>query len=202
MFVRRHEMTAEAVVIDERETRNTSDLLETIRAARAGDGAAFEEIMVLTERGVARIAWRILGDPEEVKDAMQETFLRLFRFLGKYDEKKDFVAWLSRIAVNVCIDLGRRRKQRPSVTLDDVAPPVSEATPIDDELIQRSNRRLLTRAIDELAPRERAAVLLRDVEGLSTHEVAAALGNSVATVRVQLSRARVKLRRIIEGMTR
>ena len=190
-------MTAEALVIDERETRNTSDLLETIRAARAGDGAAFEEIMVLTERGVARIAWRILGDPEEVKDAMQETFLRLFRYLGKFDERKDFVAWLSRIAVNVCIDLRRRRKT--SVELHDVP---FDAASIEDELIQRSDRNMLKRAIDKLAPRERAAVLLRDVEGLSTHEVAAALGNSVATVRVQLSRARVKLRRIIEGMTR
>jgi len=190
-------MTAEALVIDERETRNTADLLETIRAARAGDGAAFEEIMVLTERGVARIAWRILGDPEEVKDAMQETFLRLFRFLGKFDEKKDFVAWLSRIAVNVCIDLRRRRKT--SVELHDVP---FDATSIEDELIQRSDRNMLTRAIDELAPRERAAILLRDVEGLSTNDVAAAMGNSVATVRVQLSRARVKLRRIIEGMKR
>lgn len=191
-------MTAEAVVIsDERETRNTPELLQTIRAARAGDGAAFEELMVLTERGVARIAWRILGDAEEVKDAMQETFLRLFRHLRGFDEKKDFVAWLSRIAVNVCIDLRRRR--RPSAPLPELT---CSAPSIEDDLIERSNRTLLTRAIDALAPRERAAILLRDVEGLSTNEVAAALGNSVATVRVQLSRARVKLRRIIEGMTR
>src|SRR5690349_18794023 len=104
-------MTAEALVIDEPETTaNTPALLQTIRAARSGDGAAFEEIMVLTQRRVAQISWRILGDAEEVKDAMQETFLRLFRYLGKYDEKKDFLAWLSRIAVNVCIDQRRRRK--------------------------------------------------------------------------------------------
>ena len=192
-------MTAEALVNDERETGNTPALMETIRAARSGDSAAFEEIMVLTERRVAQIAWRILGDAEEVKDAMQETFLRLFRHLGKYDEKKDFAAWLSRIAVNVCIDLGRRRKQSRFVALEEV---ISNETPIDDVLIQRSNRALLTRAIDDLAPRERAAILLRDVEGLPTDEVAAAMGNSVATVRVQLSRARVKLRKIIEGMKR
>lgn len=190
-------MTAEAVVIDERETRNTPALLETIRAARAGDSAAFEEIMILTERRVAQIAWRILGDTEEVKDAMQETFLRLFRHLGRFDERKDFVAWLARITVNVCIDLRRRR--RPSVPLPDLP---FDATSIEDDLIQRGNRALLGRAIDTLAPRERAAILLRDVEGLPTHEVAAALGNSVATVRVQLSRARAKLRRIIEGMKR
>jgi len=190
-------MTAEALVIDERETGNTAKLLDLIRAARSGDSAAFEELMVLTERRVAQIAWRVLGDPEEVKDAMQETFLRLFRHLGKFDERKDFAAWLSRIAVNVCIDLGRRRK--PSVPLFDVP---CGGTSIEDDLIERSHRALLTRAIDTLAPRERAAILLRDVEGLSTDEVASAMGNTVATVRVQLSRARAKLRRTIEGMKR
>lgn len=191
-------MTAEALVIDEPETTaNPPALLQTIRAARSGDGAAFEEIMVLTERRVAQISWRILGDAEEVKDAMQETFLRLFRFLGKYDEKKDFVAWLSRIAVNVCIDLRRRR--RPTAQLPELK---FDGASIEDVLIQRSNRALLTQAIDTLAPRERAAILLRDVEGLPTEQVAAAMGNNVTTVRVQLSRARAKLRKIIEGMKR
>jgi RNA polymerase sigma-70 factor (ECF subfamily) len=191
-------MTAEALVIDEPEpTANSLALLQTIRAARSGDGAAFEEIMVLTERRVAQISWRILGDAEEVKDAMQETFLRLFRYLGKYDEKKDFVAWLSRIAVNVCIDL--RRRKRPTTQLPELT---FDGASIEDVLIQRSNRALLTQAIDALAPRERAAILLRDVEGLPTEQVAAAMGNNVTTVRVQLSRARAKLRKIIEGMKR
>jgi len=142
-------MTAETLVIDEPETTaNTPALLQTIRAARSGDGTAFEEIMVLTERRVAQIAWRILGDAEEVKDAMQETFLRLFRYLGKFDEKKDFVAWLSRITVNACIDLRRRR--RPTAPLPELT---FDAASIEDVLIQRSNRALLTQAIDTLAPR-------------------------------------------------
>ncbi len=190
-------MTAEALVTHERETSNSAELLETIRAARSGDGAAFEAIMVLTERRVAQIAWRILGDPEEVKDAMQETFLRLFRHLRSFDERKDFFAWLSRIVVNVSIDLRRRR--RPSDPLPEL---LSNAPSAEDELIERSDRALLTRAIDTLAPRERAAILLRDVEGLPTDEVAAALGNTVATVRVQLSRARAKLRKIVGAMKR
>jgi RNA polymerase sigma-70 factor (ECF subfamily) len=190
-------MTAEALVIDEREPNNSAELLQTIRAARSGDSAAFEEIMVLTERRVAQISWRILGDREEVKDAMQETFLRLFRHLRGFDERKDFFAWLSRITVNVCIDLRRRR--RPADPLPEL---LSDAPSAEDELIERSDRALLTRAIDALAPRERAAILLRDVEGLPTDEVAAAMGNTVATVRVQLSRARAKLRNIVGGMTR
>ncbi len=191
-------MTAEAVVTDEREP-----IERIIRAARAGDSAAFEEIMILTERRVAQISWRLLGDREEVKDAMQETFLRLFRHLGRYDEKQDFFAWLSRITVNVCLDLLRSRKRRRIFKpLEDAPAPASSDRPADVELIQRDDLALLRRAIDALPPQERAAILLRDVEGLPTEEVAAALGKRVTTVRVQLSRARVKLRRFIQGKRR
>jgi len=198
-------MTAEAVVIAERETRQdlgrtTPALLETIRAARAGDSAAFEEIMLLTERHVAQIAWRILRDAEEVKDAVQQTFLRLFRHLGRYDEKQDLFAWLSRIAVNVCFDLLRRRKRdRIFEPLDTAMPAASNERAADDDLIRRSDLALLGRAIDALPAKERMVVILRDVEGLPTDEVAAALGSSASTVRVQLSRARVKLRRFVQS---
>ncbi len=190
-------MTAEAVVIDAPKPRD-AHLLQTIRAARAGDNAAFEEIMIQTERHVAQIAWRILGDAEEVKDAMQETFLRLFRFLGRYDERHDFFGWLSRITINVCRDAQRRQKRgRIFEPLEDDVGPVSDDPAADDDLIRRADVAMLRRAIDMLAPKERMAILLRDVEGLSTADVAAALGNTVATVRVQLSRARVKLRRLV-----
>lgn len=193
----------EAVVTDERAPRPPlrpdSVLLEKIEAARRGEDAAFEEIMVLTERRVAQIAWRILGDAEEVKDALQETFLRLFRHLPRYDETRDLMGWLTRIAVNASLDVQRRRRRnifRPLEAAGEIADPALAA---DDDLIRRSDVALLRRAIDALPPKERLAVLLRDVEGLSTNEVAAALSSSAATVRVQLSRARLKIRRLFEA---
>src|SRR6476646_7964180 len=115
-------MTAEAVVSDE-QTTAPSILLATIRAAQHGDSRAFEELMIASERRVAQVAWRILGDAEEVKEAMQETFLRVFRHLKRYDESRDFFGWLYRIAVNVCRDLeARRRKRRIFQPLDDALP--------------------------------------------------------------------------------
>lgn len=142
--------------------------------------------MMATERRVATLAWRILGDAEEVKEALQETFLRLYRHLGTYDERQDFTGWLYRIAVNVCRDLDRRRRRRTFFGLfrEETAPPPPAGLRID-----------LARAIDALPPKERLAILLRDVEELSTEEVAEILGNSPATVRVQISKAREKLRR-------
>ena len=191
-------MTADAVVIDERDTSHTSILpLEIIRAAQAGDSAAFEEVMRMTERRVAQIAWSVLGDADDVKDALQDTFLRLFRHLKRYDESRDLMAWVTRIAVNVCRDLLRRRsKGRLFEPLHDALP--SNEAPADDALAHRRDLALLGRAIETLPAKERLAVILREVEGLPTEDVAAALGSSVSTVRVQISRARVKLRKLIE----
>ena len=181
-----------AVTLDA-DTR-TNSLDSTIRAAQAGDSAAFEELMVLTERRVAQIAWAILGNAEDVKDAVQETFLRLYRHLGKYDANRDFHGWLARITVNVCRDSLRKHKRvfEPLPELECTHPRA------DEELIHRSDLALLRRAVDSLPPKERLAVILREVEGMRTEEVATALGSTVATVRVQISRARAKLRAWIE----
>lgn len=179
-------MTAEAVT-DEQTTTNPI-LLATIRAAQHGDSRAFEELMIASERRVANVAWRILGDAEEVKEAMQETFLRVFRHLRRYDEQRDFFAWLYRIAVNVCRDLeGRRRRRRIFTSLDD-AQAMTTQPRTNDDVAQ------LRRAIDTLPERERLAIILRDIEELSTEDVAEILGNTPATVRVQISKARAKLR--------
>jgi RNA polymerase sigma-70 factor (ECF subfamily) len=180
-------MTAEAVVSDEL-TTTTPILLATIRAAQHGDSRAFEELMIASERRVAQVAWRILGDTEEVKEAVQETCLRVFRHLGRYDESRDFFGWLYRIAVNVCRDLDQRRRRRR------IFMPIDDALPMSTQPRTNDDAAMLRRAIDTLPERERLAIILRDIEELSTEDVAEILGNSPATVRVQISKARAKLR--------
>src|SRR4030088_1370329 len=105
-------MTAEALVTDDMDTGTAQVLLAVIRAAREGDERAFEEIMLASERRVSLLAWRVLGDAEEVKEATQETFLRVFRHLRRFDDQLDFFGWLFRIAVNVCRDIEKRRRRR------------------------------------------------------------------------------------------
>jgi RNA polymerase sigma-70 factor (ECF subfamily) len=188
-------MTAAAVTDD-----SGTMLLATIRLAKSGSERAFEELMIASEHRIARLAWRILGDPEEVKEALQETFLRLYRHLDQFDERLDFFPWLYRIAVNACRDLESKRRRRrlffaPLETALAVATGVRRA---DDELALRDDLSLMTRAIDSLPRSERLAIILRDVEELSTEEVAAMMGNSPATVRVQVSKARAKVRAWME----
>jgi len=193
-------MTAEAVLMRPDETTaEPTILLATIRAARSGDPRAFEDLMIATHRHVANLSWRILGDAEEVKDAVQETFLRVFRHLKRYDETRDFHGWLARITINVCRDLNRRRrKDRLHAPLDEALTQTTGER-IDDSVIARGEAALVTRAIDTLPERERLAIILRDVDGLSTEEVAEILGNTTSTVRVQLRNARAKVRHWMES---
>ena len=90
-------------------------LSETIRLAQAGDESSFEALMAATQRRVASLAYRMLGSADEARDATQEVYLRVYRFLGRFRAGEDFHAWLYRITINVCHDL--RRKRRPAAPL-------------------------------------------------------------------------------------
>jgi RNA polymerase sigma-70 factor, ECF subfamily len=199
-------MTAEALLTDEVDTTATRKsatapaLLAVIRAARDGDERAFEEIMLASERRVALLAWRILGDAEEVKEATQETFLRVFRHLRRFDERLDFFGWLFRIGVNVCRDIEKKRRRRwIFAPVDEGLSVASDARGADEAMAARDDAALLARAIGALPAKERLAVILREVQELPTEEVAIILGSSPATVRVQVSKARVKMRVWIEA---
>ncbi len=161
-----------------------------LRAAQAGDLAAFERILIRYERLVLRLALRLLGDPADAEDAAQEVYVRLHRHLGRFDSSREFQPWLYRVTVNVCRDQARRRP-RLTEPLDALA----AADPAPDEQADAAERRrILAAGIETLTVRERSAVVLRDIEGLTTAEVARILGSTQATVRSHLSNARLKLR--------
>jgi RNA polymerase sigma-70 factor (ECF subfamily) len=151
----------------------------------------FESLLFQHERMVYRLALRLLGNPEDARDAAQEVFLRLHRSLATVDASRDAGPWLYRVTVNVATDMLRSR--RTLVPIDTV--PLASSTP-------QYNRRDIEAALARLPEKERAAIVLRDVEGLSTAEVAAALGSSEGTVRSQISSGRVKLRAWLMGRRR
>ena len=163
--------------------------------ARGGDLAAFDELMTLTERRVVSIAWRMLGDKDDARDAAQEVFLRVYRSLGRYRTGEPFMAWVYRITVNVCHDVGRRRRRHSdrNVPLDGHEP-VDTRAALDDLVLESQRRELVARALESLSEREREAFVLRDLEGLSTDEVARLLGTRPVTVRSQASMARTKVK--------
>ncbi len=161
-----------------------------VRRAKAGDLAAFEEIIRLHEKHVLRIAIRMLGNLPDAQDAAQETLLKGF------DDTREFRPWLSRMTVNVCLDL--LRKRRTVVSIGTITPPAAKGNPEDLASLEE-RRQMMTAALAQLPEKQRAAIVLRDVEGLSTAEVADALGSSESTVRSQISTARVRLRELLRG---
>jgi RNA polymerase sigma-70 factor (ECF subfamily) len=168
--------------------------------AKAGDLAAFEQLIVAHERRVFQTALRLLRNVEDAQDAAQEVFLRLHKHLGRYDEQRSFQSWLYRIVLNVCRDLNQRRGKHLSVPLEDAITPTgnesaAEAKSPFEIAARQQQRRLIAESLSELSEKERAALVLRDLEGLSTAEVAAILGSSETTVRSQISTARLKIKK-------
>ena len=147
-----------------------------------------------------RICHRIVGDSAVAEDAVQETFLRAFRFLAKFDDRAEFSTWLHRIAVNAAIDELRKRRRDRWVGLGEGNGPSLEATlpahePAPDRLaIWSELGRAAAAALSELTPVERAAFVLRHYEGRSIAEISAAIGKRDNATKQSIFRAVRKLR--------
>jgi len=179
-----------------------------VARARTGDATAFERIMLETERKVVSTAWRMLGNREDARDAAQEVYLRVYKYLDRFKPEQDFQAWLYRITINVCRDAARKRvatqghagfiNTQQGGDDERAAPPSAEAVSPDadaeEHAIRAQQRAFLLSALDTLPEKERAALVLRDLEGLTTEEVARVLRSRPVTVRSQISSARAKLK--------
>jgi len=174
---------------------------ETFERAKSGDVAAFEQIFDRYQRKVLLTAWRILGNREDARDAAQEVFLRVYKYLGRFRSDQDFAAWLYRIIVNVCRDHARKRGRRDQFTSYEAEhrqgsfDSIASSEDVEASLLRSQQQTMIAKALDSLSVKERAAIVLRDLEGLTTEEVARALGSSQATVRSQISTARAKIKK-------
>jgi RNA polymerase sigma-70 factor (ECF subfamily) len=182
-------------------TRNQTAVALLVERATAGDTAAFEQIMIHSQQRVMAMTWRILGNEADARDASQEVFLRVYKYLGSFKQDQDFFAWVYRITVNVCRDMLKKRQHESdrfgsfaADSSEEVLEIPFEQVDAEQTLIQAQRRELISRAIATLPFKERASIVLRDVEGLSTDEVARVLKSSSTTVRSQISSARRKIR--------
>jgi RNA polymerase sigma-70 factor (ECF subfamily) len=162
----------------------------------AGDTEAFGPIVEALEPRLLGLAWRMIGDRDQARDAAQEAFLRIYRSLRSFRLDSSFTSWAYRITVNVCRDYLRKRGPTLPSGADPEALANSEshAEPADAAVLRQERRNIVQSALDTLTHAERSALVLRDLEGLSTEEAAAALGVRPVTVRSQVSSARAKIR--------
>jgi RNA polymerase sigma-70 factor (ECF subfamily) len=180
-----------------------AEVAALVQRTLGGDASAFEQLVMRYERRVFTLAMKLLASTDDAQDAAQEVFLRVFKYIHRFDIHKPIEPWLMQMTVNVCRNIGRNRQRRwdtfPATVEAEVAVAKDGGDPtaaFDED----QERQLLWRALDTLPEKERLAVILRDVDGLKTSEVAQILGSSETTVRSQVSRARVRMKEAIDEM--
>jgi RNA polymerase sigma-70 factor (ECF subfamily) len=173
---------------------------QALQRVADGDVEAFALIVERHQERLLRVCRRMLGDPEEARDAAQEVFVKAFRKAGSYRPRGQVYTWLYRIAVNHCLNRLRRRKVVRFLQLsapggdetENDAPPLDPAAAAPDPLEELESRRrwqTARRALAALPPSQRAVVVLVRFEGLAYKEVAEVLGISLGAVESRLFRA-------------
>ena len=181
---------------------------DLLRRCLAGDERAYRELVERYRRQVFSLARRMTGSVEDAEDLTQETFVRMFKALDRYDPTRPFAAWLMTIATRLSIDHLRRRKVRPiSVTQreagsrdEEYTIEIVDSAPRPDERTAHAEEEVrVQRLIDSLPPHYRAVVLLRHQHDLSYEEIAEALHLPLGTVKARIHRARALLKDRIAG---
>jgi len=167
--------------------------------AQRGDDQAFTQLVEAYQTPVYNLCYRMLGEPEAAEDAAQETFLRAFQHLGRYDLKRPFATWLLSIAAHYCIDrLRRRRFPVFSIDEEDEEEPAFEIPDLDApnperETVRREEKDKLHTILASLDETDRAAIVMRYWHDASEVEIAQSLGLTVSAVKSRLHRARLAL---------
>jgi RNA polymerase sigma-70 factor (ECF subfamily) len=188
--------------------------LALVERLRAGDATALEPLMERYATRIYRVAYGITRSGADAEEVVQDVFHTLFRKIDSFEGRAALGTWIYRIATNAALLRRRGKRHELEVKLEDYLPTYREDghregdrawlladwsdTP-EQELLSRETRALVHQAIDALPEHYRAVLVLRDVEGLSNEETAVVVGESVASVKSRLHRARMALR---ERLTR
>ena len=180
----------------------------SLEALIAGDRAEFARLVDAYSSPIYRLGLRMLGNPQDAEDVLQNTFLNAITLLPGFEGRSSLATWLYRIAANEALMLIRKRK--PEIELEPVeggehAEDLKPAQIVDwsalpeDELLSGEGKNVLDAAIQSLPEPLRIVFILRDVEGLSIKETAESLNLSETNVKTRLLRARLSLRETLSA---
>jgi RNA polymerase sigma-70 factor, ECF subfamily len=184
------------------------DEASLVAQLRAGDQAAFEQVVRSYGGRLLAVARRIVGSEEDARDVVQDAFMNAFRSLDRFEGNAKLSTWLHRIVVNAALMRLRTRKRKPEQSIETMLPSFlddghheerfqSWDEPIDKIMERAENRELVRKQIDALPEGYRTVLVLRDIEGLDTEETANVLGLSVNATKIRLHRARQALRSLL-----
>jgi len=175
---------------------------------QVGSDEAFETLISLYQAPIYNVAYRILGDASEASDAVQETFMKIFKGIKTFRGESGLKTWIYRIAISESLNRQRwwkRWRHHAPVSVDDTSPNGARLVDVRDSrptpesaCAQMEMEREVQRALNGLSFEHRVAVVLRDIEGLSYEEIAETLGLSLGTVKSRLWRARSEMKTKLE----
>ncbi len=189
--------------------RGSTDDALLVEGLRNGEAAAYESLIDDYQQAVYNLVLRLVSDPSDANDVVQEVFLKVFRKIAAFRGDSSLKTWIYRIAVNEAYNyqrwFSRHRKQEIGLETDDssgftyfqkLSDPAR--SPFDCAAEQEQHA-LIERALDGLSPSFRAAVVLRDIEELSYEEIADVLQVALGTVKSRILRGREALRKELAG---
>lgn len=167
---------------------------EVLQQVHQGNQEAFTSLVETYQRPVYNLCYRMLGDADEAEDASQETFLRVYKNIKKYDEKRPFSTWLLSIAAHLCIDQLRKRRM-VIISIDAIPylePPDNSPGPEASYRLMEDQQRVQT-LLKTLNPHDRAAVVMYYWYDFSYNEIARSLSLTPSAVKSRLHRARISM---------
>lgn len=183
------------------------DEARRIEAARKGDLAAFNWLVLQHQSRVYNLCLRMLSDPDEAADATQEAFLSAYKAMPRF-KGEGFRTWVLRIATNACLDVLRSKKRKPTQSLDswgqaNDGEDVGDSLPVPDldpsvspegSALRAETLAVIQEGLDTLPVDQRTALVLVDVQGLSYEETASITDTNLGTVKSRVNRARIRMR--------
>ncbi|WZL74667.1 sigma-70 family RNA polymerase sigma factor [Clostridiaceae bacterium 35-E11] len=178
-----------------------------IEKSKQGDIESFEILIKDQQKLVFNIAYRMLGNVEDAKDAAQETFIKAYKSLHNFKGTASFSTWLYRIATNTCFDALRKRKAQCHYSYDkpieteegQIVRNIPDTHDLPEEIVEkREFKKNMQNAIHTLPEHHRMVIILRDVKGFSYEQISEILDCSQGTVKSRISRARNALKHVLE----
>lgn len=184
--------------------RHDGDEAELIDRSRKGDSQAFGVLVERYQRRVVGVALAVVHNQDDAIELAQETFVRAFENLSKFESRSSFSTWLYRIAANLAIDFWRREARHVVLRGEDADNELSKLPASRGDSFKEVSRLELSarlrQALQELTPEHRAVILLREVEGMSYDEISEVLQCPRGTVMSRLHYARTHLRKILKDL--
>ncbi len=168
-----------------------------LEAAQNGDPQAFSMLVDMYAKPVFNLCYRMLGNAQDAEDAAQESFLRAYRSLNRYDPSRKLITWLLSIAAHYCIDQ-QRKVRGPLLSFDETAPMdlAERGTGPEKALLLRETSDEVQHLLAQISPRDRAAIILYYWYDLSYQEIASQFKLSESALKTRLHRARRSLAKV------